>query len=321
MNMEDFFKFGVVEDVDDPLRLGRLRVRYAKIHTDNKTKLPTELLPWSEVMGTINSAAISGVGMAPVGIVPGTMVFSVPLDDGMQQFMVMGTLAGNRTVYINPSYGFNDPSGNYPTQGVNGDVNVMAGGIGGNTGSSSPRTDNTVVNTPIPGSTDPTVPPPVLDPSAYKDTPWMPVAVSQMGINQKDNANVVQQYHLIGGGTMREATVAWCAAFIGWCLAQVNITGTRSASSRSYMSYGNSVGTTNVPYGAIAVFGVPNSGQGHVAFVVEDKGSSIVCIGGNQSDHTASRSGGIVSKSTFPKTGGHLVLLDCRMPTNLNGKP
>ena len=84
--ISEMFLTGVVESVDDPLRLGRVAVRYLKIHTDSLNRLPTSMLPWSNVMGTINSAAISGVGVAPVGMVPGTMVYALPLDDGYQEF-------------------------------------------------------------------------------------------------------------------------------------------------------------------------------------------------------------------------------------------
>ena len=36
---------GVVEDRNDPQKLGRLRVRCVGIHTDNKDELPTADLP------------------------------------------------------------------------------------------------------------------------------------------------------------------------------------------------------------------------------------------------------------------------------------
>ena len=317
--ISDMFLEGIVEDVDDPLRLGRVRCRYFKIHSDSLAKLPTNLLPWSNVMGTINSAGISGKGMSPVGMVPGTMVYALPLDDGYQEFLVIGTLAGNRTTYINNSYGFNSPSGEYPLAGVNGDINVRAGGIGGDTGASSIRAGNTIVSSPIPGSTDPTIPPPG-PPVVDSDTPWMPIAVSQLGINQKDNLSTVLNYEKVGGGIATGALVAWCAAFVGTMLTQAGVTGTRSASSRSYLNYGASVGTTNPPYGSIAVFGVPNSGSGHVGFILSSDDTHVTVLGGNQSDRTASRSGGIVSKSVFPKNGSHLVLLDCRMPTSLQAK-
>ena len=40
---------GVVEDYDDPLKTGRLRVRIYGFHNPNKTILPTECLPWAMV--------------------------------------------------------------------------------------------------------------------------------------------------------------------------------------------------------------------------------------------------------------------------------
>jgi uncharacterized protein (TIGR02594 family) len=316
----NMFLTGVVEDIQDPLQMGRVRARYIGIHTDNKTKLPVNMLPWSNVLGSINSAGISGVGMSPVGMVPGSMVFAVPLDEGFQEFLVLGTMAGNRSVYINSSYGFNDPSGLYPKAGVLGDINKRAGG---NADSGSPAVlgytpEPDVIKSEIPNAKDPTVPPKVEDPKALIDTPWMPFALAELGVNQKDNVDRIREFHKIGGGTLNEPTVAWCAAFIGWCLIQAKLKGTRSPASRSYLKYGKSVGKTSVPYGAIAVFGVPNSGSGHVAFVLEDRGSSLFCLGGNQSDKSH-RSGGQVSKSNIPKSGGHLVLLDCVMPTNIQG--
>lgn len=315
MNRE--FLYGIVEDVMDPVQLGRVRVRWIGIHSDDTTQLPTNLLPWCQPLMPFTSAFISGIGQAPVGIVPGTMVFGIPADDGYQEFIILGTMGGNRRAYGNPNNGFNDPSGNYPTAGVAGDINVKAGG-NGDTGSSF-NVSNSMIQTTIPKSSDPEVPPKQLDPNAYKDTPWMPVAQSQIGINELDNPDKIRTYHQVGGGLMREPTVAWCAAFVGWCLAQVGINGTKSAASRSYLKYGKSVGTTNVPFGSIAVFGVPNSGQGHVAFVQQDNGSTLTCIGGNQSDKSH-RSGGMVSKSNIPKNGSHLVLLDCVFPTNLQGQ-
>lgn len=41
---------GVVEDVKDELKLGRLRVRIFGIHSDDKTKVPTTQLPWAQVL-------------------------------------------------------------------------------------------------------------------------------------------------------------------------------------------------------------------------------------------------------------------------------
>ena len=47
---------GVVEDYDDPLKTGRLRVRIYGFHNANKTILPTECLPWAMVALPVNGS-------------------------------------------------------------------------------------------------------------------------------------------------------------------------------------------------------------------------------------------------------------------------
>ena len=49
---------GVVEDRNDPLQMGRVRARYTGVHTDQKDKVPTHHLPWSQVVQDVTSAAI-----------------------------------------------------------------------------------------------------------------------------------------------------------------------------------------------------------------------------------------------------------------------
>lgn len=86
---------GVVEDRDDPEKLGRCRVRVFGWHTDDITIMPTNTLPWALPVQPITSAATSGVGSAPVGIVTGSWVVGFFLDgDEAQKPVIMGTLAG-----------------------------------------------------------------------------------------------------------------------------------------------------------------------------------------------------------------------------------
>jgi len=47
---------GVVEDRQDPLKLGRLRVRCVGWHAENKMHLPTDALPWSMPMMPLNNS-------------------------------------------------------------------------------------------------------------------------------------------------------------------------------------------------------------------------------------------------------------------------
>lgn len=92
--MNNFYT-GVVEDrTTDPLKLGRCKVRIVGVHTENKAALPTKDLPWALVMQPTTSAAMSGIGYAPVGPVEGSLVVVMFTDEDMQQPIIIGTVGG-----------------------------------------------------------------------------------------------------------------------------------------------------------------------------------------------------------------------------------
>ena len=118
---------GVVEDRQDPQKLGRLRVRCVGIHTDNKDDLPTSDLPWSQLIHPITSTGISGLGSSPGFIVEGTWVFGYFRDgQAMQEPMVLGTLPGKPSELSNTAAGFYDPNGVYPKYKDEVDTNRLA---------------------------------------------------------------------------------------------------------------------------------------------------------------------------------------------------
>lgn len=120
---------GIVEDVDDPLKIGRCRVRIIGYHSPNKSDIPTSALPWSQPIQPITSASISGVGLSPTGVVPGSWVFGFFQDGKKGQIpVIFGTLAGIPQKESMPSRGFNDPSGAFPRSEYVGesDVNRLA---------------------------------------------------------------------------------------------------------------------------------------------------------------------------------------------------
>ena len=86
--------FGIVENVTDPLKLGRVRVRVYGSH-DNRQgdeyNIKEEDLAWSEVMMPGNTPAKSGVGHS-VNLLVGTLVCGMFKDPANQEFMVMGTV-------------------------------------------------------------------------------------------------------------------------------------------------------------------------------------------------------------------------------------
>ena len=86
---------GVVEDRHDPLYLGRCRIRILGWHTENRTQMPTESLPWAYPIQPITSAAQTGVGISPTGPVEGTWVVGFFRDgEDAQEPVFFGTLGG-----------------------------------------------------------------------------------------------------------------------------------------------------------------------------------------------------------------------------------
>jgi hypothetical protein len=118
MNNENFMGlggflwfFGVVEDRQDPLKVGRLRVRIVGVHTQDKLALPTTDLPWALCMLPITASGISGIGQSAVGLVEGSWVFGFFRDGNFRQEpLILGSLPGRPTDYGRPIKGFADPN-------------------------------------------------------------------------------------------------------------------------------------------------------------------------------------------------------------------
>ena len=117
---------GIVEDRDDPALMGRYRVRILGHHTQNKEKLPTEHLPWAIPMQPISSAAISGIGTSPTGLVEGSAVMGFFADGEEGQIpIIMGSFGvtshlpredddGAVIPFDRSIVGFYDPKGTHP---------------------------------------------------------------------------------------------------------------------------------------------------------------------------------------------------------------
>ena len=106
---------GVVEDNNDPDKLGRVKVRAYGHHTADLNNIPLELLPWATVMGSTLDTSMQGQGSFRK-IEPGTWVIGFFLDaEEKQQPVVMGTLKGKPNQAPNKLLGFNDPNESNPT--------------------------------------------------------------------------------------------------------------------------------------------------------------------------------------------------------------
>ena len=79
--------FGIVKNVNDPNKLGRVKVKVYDLHDNIKT----EDLSWSQVVMPANTPAINGTGQS-VNLAVGSLVCGIFLDAMLQEFMVMGSL-------------------------------------------------------------------------------------------------------------------------------------------------------------------------------------------------------------------------------------
>ena len=113
MGQDGFSWFvGVVEDRNDPLRLGRVRVRCLGYHTSDLGKLPTTDLPWAHVMHPVTDPSMQGMGSTPSFLVEGSWVVGFFRDtQEKQQPLIIGSLPGIPDEAADNRYGFNDPRG------------------------------------------------------------------------------------------------------------------------------------------------------------------------------------------------------------------
>jgi hypothetical protein len=116
MGLDGFVWFtGMVEDRNDPAKLGRVRVRCLGFHTEDLNDIPTADLPWAHVMHPVTDPSMQGMGNTPTFLLEGSWVVGFFRDaDEKQQPIIMGSLPGVPSSAADSSKGFNDPNANYP---------------------------------------------------------------------------------------------------------------------------------------------------------------------------------------------------------------
>lgn len=149
-------------------------------------------------------------------------------------------------------------------------------------------------------------------------TPWMDIARSQLGVNEKDHPDRIREYHQVGSGMNAGEKTPWCASFVGWVLRKCGVAATGSAAAASYNSskFGKAIPITGtIPYGAI--LHIKFRTGNHVAFCMQDLGDKVRVIGGNQSSKKGGdqRNGGEVTVSTLPKS----VVVSATIPSGRGG--
>lgn len=89
---------GVVEDRFDPLEMNRVKVRCFGYHSENKSEVSTDDLPWATVMMPTTSSGTSGIGDTPHGLMEGSWVVGFFRDGpSAQDPIIMGSVAAKNS--------------------------------------------------------------------------------------------------------------------------------------------------------------------------------------------------------------------------------
>lgn len=226
MNITNWFT-GVVEDINDPLQMGRVRVRCFNYHTPSKFDLPTEDLPWSTCILPVTSASMNGIGETAIGLLPGSWVFGFFRDAGeLQDPVVVGSIPSFSTPADRNS-GFADPHGNFPSAfGTDIPAGATTYGYGENEaylGKANEIGAFNSVATGRPGQAT-TLQGPVAPIQVNGDIGRLisvargEIGVKETSMNQGPGiAKYWSATNIPGGYNSR---LPWCAAFACWCVQQ-----------------------------------------------------------------------------------------------------
>ena len=285
MQIKHFFT-GVVEDVNDPLQLGRVRVRAFTYHSASQADIPTADLPWATCMMPVTSPGISGVGTAPVGLIPGSWVMGFFRDgDEAQDPVILGcftssssSLSGER------GNGFADPHGYYPNLlGPDIPAGATTYGYGANDGYRNPEAARAAFNTNTVGSGSTAtsfhgpLPPLTVNGDVGK---VINAARGEVGVIETSNNQGPGIAKYWSATTYPEGynnAEPWCAAFVCYCIKVSGLfTETdrpKTASAFGYESWARSkssrvtltVSPTAVRVGDIVIFSFS-----HIGIVTSD---------------------------------------------------
>jgi len=231
MNITNWFT-GVVEDVNDPLQMGRVRVRCFNYHTANQDDIPTQDLPWFTCVLPVTSPATSGIGQSATGLLPGSWVFGFFRDGTeMQDAIIVGSLPSSTSVLPGEiGQGFADPHGTFPNVlGPDIPNGATTYGYGVSEGVSNQSNEFSKFNGAAVGygtSASTFMGPPTPIQISGSAAQIINAARNEIGIREtsKNQGPGIAKYW---GATDYKSGYdnrdPWCAAFVSWCVQQSGI--------------------------------------------------------------------------------------------------
>jgi len=131
------------------------------------------------------------------------------------------------------------------------------------------------------------------EPSFSRNERALATAYKEIGVKEMPGSAEhpsIKQYHAFArvDNDPKKAyseSVAWCAAFIAYCLEMVGMGSTNNLMARSYLKWGKSSKADPLPGDIVILWRDKINGPyGHVGFFIKEEGEHIYLLGGNQSD-------------------------------------
>ena len=232
MRVTDWFT-GVVEDVNDPLQIGRVRVRAFEYHTPSQSDLPTEDLPWATCIMPVTSASMSGIGSSATGLLPGSWVMGF-FRDGLekQDMVITGSIPSfSAALSDDRNNGFSDPHGFYPNEiGPDAPAGSNSFGYGANdaynesTNSSNAFKNFSVgrggVASTLQGDSY------VVQANSAGLSRLLEIARGEIGVvetSTNQGPGISKYWSATDYTSGYSDRASWCAAFTTWCIQQAGI--------------------------------------------------------------------------------------------------
>jgi len=198
----------VVEDVNDPEFLGRVRLRVLGVHSPLLDLVPVASLPWCDTLKAPDNG--SGLGWSSQ-VQQGVWGYCLALNNSNTEFLFLGALNGkfaNKPAETNEegkSIGFRDIDGKYPPEKSLGKPPVNALALGSAEGNSLSETAHQKINdnlTEVTGEGDtPKEPESTDDKTVYPfNKVYEDLAGNVIEIDSTEGNERIRVYHGVSGG-------------------------------------------------------------------------------------------------------------------------
>jgi uncharacterized protein (TIGR02594 family) len=134
---------------------------------------------------------------------------------------------------------------------------------------------------------------------------WLELGESEVA-GSADNPRIREYLNSVrlGPATQNHDEVAWCSAFVNWCVRRAGLHGTDSPVARSWLKWGRALDTPRPGAVTVVERGL-EPWQGHVALFVRASPGFVYLLGGNQRNRVSVQrfAAGVVLGLRWPTVG------------------